>query len=78
MASPEHPVSSYLGLAVFLRVEVAIDHYASSPLLNWRLSTTQPPLPGTVVIDRKGNIRDLIEAILLPEEFEQAVKPLLQ
>jgi thiol-disulfide isomerase/thioredoxin len=35
-------------------------------------------LPLTIVIDRQGNIRDRIEGILLPEEFEQKIKPLLQ
>ncbi len=35
-------------------------------------------LPLTVVIDRNGNIQDRIEGILLPEEFEQKVKPLLK
>ena len=35
-------------------------------------------LPVTVVIDRDGNIRDTIEGIMLPEEFEQKVKPLLK
>jgi len=35
-------------------------------------------LPITVVIDRDGNIRDTIEGIMLPEEFEQKVKPLLR
>ena len=35
-------------------------------------------LPITVVIDREGNVRDLIEGILLPEEFEQKIKPLLR
>jgi thiol-disulfide isomerase/thioredoxin len=35
-------------------------------------------LPVTVVIDRDGNIRDTIEGILLPEEFEQKIKPLLK
>jgi thiol-disulfide isomerase/thioredoxin len=35
-------------------------------------------LPLTVVIDRKGNVRELIEGILLPVEFEQKVKPLLR
>jgi thiol-disulfide isomerase/thioredoxin len=35
-------------------------------------------LPLTVVIDREGNIRDTIEGIMLPEEFEQKVKPLLK
>ncbi|MDQ3257017.1 MAG: TlpA family protein disulfide reductase [Acidobacteriota bacterium] len=34
-------------------------------------------LPLSVVIDREGNIRDLIEGILLPEEFEEKIKPLL-
>lgn len=35
-------------------------------------------LPLTIVIDRDGNIRDRIEGILLPEEFEQKIKPLLE
>jgi thiol-disulfide isomerase/thioredoxin len=35
-------------------------------------------LPITVVIDREGNIRERIEGILLDEEFEQKVRPLLQ
>lgn len=35
-------------------------------------------LPITVVIDREGNVRERIEGILLDEEFEQKVKPLLQ
>lgn len=35
-------------------------------------------LPVTIVIDRQGNIRERIEGILLPEEFEQKIKPLLQ
>jgi hypothetical protein len=35
-------------------------------------------LPLTVIIDREGNIREIIEGILLPEEFEQKIKPLLQ
>jgi len=35
-------------------------------------------LPVTVVIDRDGNIRDTIEGIMLPDEFEQKVKPLLK
>jgi cytochrome c biogenesis protein CcmG/thiol:disulfide interchange protein DsbE len=35
-------------------------------------------LPVTIVIDRQGNVHERIEGILLPEEFEQKVKPLLQ
>jgi thiol-disulfide isomerase/thioredoxin len=35
-------------------------------------------LPVTIVIDRQGNIRERIEGILLPKEFEQKIKPLLK
>ncbi len=35
-------------------------------------------LPLTVVIDRRGNVRARVEGILLPEEFEQKIKPLLK
>lgn len=35
-------------------------------------------LPLTVVIDREGNVRERIEGILLPEEFEEKIKPLLR
>jgi thiol-disulfide isomerase/thioredoxin len=35
-------------------------------------------LPLTIVIDRRGNIRERIEGILLPAEFEQKIKPLLE
>lgn len=35
-------------------------------------------LPITVVIDKKGMIREVIQGIFFPEEFEQKVKPLLR
>jgi thiol-disulfide isomerase/thioredoxin len=35
-------------------------------------------LPLTVVIDRQGKVSDLIQGILLPEEFDEKVKPLIQ
>src|SRR5262245_19745693 len=35
-------------------------------------------LPITVVIDKKGVIREVIHGIIFPEEFEQKVKPLLR
>jgi len=35
-------------------------------------------LPLTVIIDREGNVREVIEGILLAEEFEQKIKPLLR
>jgi hypothetical protein len=35
-------------------------------------------LPNTVVIDKRGMVREVIQGVLFPEEFEQKVKPLLQ
>lgn len=35
-------------------------------------------LPVTIVIDREGKVRERIEGILLPVEFEQRIKPLLK
>lgn len=35
-------------------------------------------LPLTVIVDREGRVLEVIEGILLPEEFEQKIKPLLQ
>ena len=35
-------------------------------------------LPVTIIIDRQGNVRERIEGILLPIEFEQKIKPLLK
>ena len=34
-------------------------------------------LPITVIIDRDGKVRETIEGILLPEEFAEKIKPLL-
>jgi len=41
------------------------------------LFTPSETLPMTLVIDRDGAIRDVIEGIMYPDEFEQKVKPLL-
>jgi peroxiredoxin len=35
-------------------------------------------LPVTVVIDKKGVVREVIQGIMFQEEFEQKVKPLLR
>jgi thiol-disulfide isomerase/thioredoxin len=35
-------------------------------------------LPSSVVIDREGKVRAVIEGILLPEEFDEKIKPLLE
>jgi thiol-disulfide isomerase/thioredoxin len=40
--------------------------------------TKSEALPITIVIGKDGRIRDIIEGILLPEEFEQKIKPLLK
>ena len=42
------------------------------------LFTQADTLPMTIVIGRDGTVKDTIEGILLPEEFEQKVKPLLK
>lgn len=42
------------------------------------LFTQSETLPMTIVIGKDGRIRDIIEGILLPEEFEQKIKPLLK
>ncbi|MCA1629682.1 MAG: hypothetical protein LC774_04920 [Acidobacteria bacterium] len=42
------------------------------------LYTKSETLPMTVVIDRGGRVREIVEGILLPEEFEEKIKPLLE
>jgi len=42
------------------------------------LFTKNEELPITIVIGTDGRIRDIIVGILLPEEFEQKIKPLLK
>ena len=39
--------------------------------------SSEETLPLTVVIDRDGKVNDIISGILLHEEFEQKIKPLL-
>jgi thiol-disulfide isomerase/thioredoxin len=39
--------------------------------------TSSETLPMTIVIDREGTVRDVIEGIMYAEEFDQKVKPLL-
>jgi len=43
-----------------------------------KLFTSSETLPVTVVLDRDGAVRDTIEGIMYPDEFEQKVKPLFQ
>ena len=44
---------------------------------NKTLFTSSETLPMTVVLDSSGNVRDVIEGIMYPEEFDQKVRPLL-
>jgi len=41
------------------------------------LFTSSQTLPMTVIIDREGNIREVIEGIMFRDEFDQKVRPLL-
>ena len=41
------------------------------------LFTASETLPMTIVVGRDGIVYDIIEGILLPEEFEQKIRPLL-
>lgn len=41
------------------------------------LFTESETLPLTVVIDRAGNVRDVIEGIIFPEEFDEKIRALL-
>lgn len=41
------------------------------------LFTSSETLPVTIVVGRDGVVHDVIEGILLPEEIEQRIKPLL-
>ena len=41
------------------------------------LFTESETLPMTVVIDRAGNVRGIIEGVIFPEEFDEKIKPLL-
>jgi len=44
---------------------------------NKQTFTAAETLPLTVIIDRKGNIREIVEGIMYPDEFNDKVKPLL-
>ena len=41
------------------------------------LFTESEILPITIVVDRNGEVREMIEGILLPEEFDEKIKPVL-
>jgi thiol-disulfide isomerase/thioredoxin len=42
------------------------------------LFTKSETLPLTIVIDRAGNVRHVIEGIIFPEEFDEQIKTLLK
>jgi thiol-disulfide isomerase/thioredoxin len=64
-----------------------VRRFARKMKMNYRLAlgtkatkllfTESETLPLTVVIDRAGNRRDVIEGIIFPEEFEEKIKTLL-
>src|SRR4051794_14009464 len=71
---PPEKLSEVRRFARRLRINyrVALGTKASKSLF-----TSSETLPVTVVIDRNGNVRDLIEGIMYSDEFDQKVKPLL-
>ena len=42
-----------------------------------RAFTTSETLPLTIIIDREGNVRGVIEGIMYEDEFDEKVKPLI-
>jgi thiol-disulfide isomerase/thioredoxin len=40
------------------------------------LLTSSHTLPVTVIVDKDGNVRDAIEGIMYPDEFDEKIKPL--
>lgn len=58
-----------------LKVNYPVALGSQETMLQFSRSET---LPTTVVIGMDGSIRDIIKGILLPEEFEQKIKPLLR
>ena len=72
-----YPTTSRAAVRRFLR-----RHKVNYPVLLGSVGTKAlfaegETLPVTVVKDREGTVREFIEGILLPEEFEQKVRPLL-
>jgi thiol-disulfide isomerase/thioredoxin len=58
--------------ALRINYRVAIGTEATKALF-----TNSATLPMTVVIDRDGSVREIIEGVMYSDEFEQKVKPLL-
>jgi thiol-disulfide isomerase/thioredoxin len=58
--------------ALKINYRVAIGTKATKALF-----TASETLPMTVVVDRKGGVREVIEGIMYSDEFEEKVKPLL-
>lgn len=60
------------GRALKINYRVAIGTKATKALF-----TASETLPMTVVVDRQGVVREVIEGIMYSDEFEEKVKPLL-
>jgi peroxiredoxin len=76
-----------LGITCPPETRSAVRRFAATYRINYRLAlgdqatkaifTESETLPITVVIDRDGRIREVIEGIIYDDEFDQKVKPLL-
>lgn len=71
---PPEKISEVRGFARQLRINYPIAIGTKSTKESFTLSQT---LPMTVVIDREGMVRDVIEGIMYSDEFDEKVKPLL-
>jgi thiol-disulfide isomerase/thioredoxin len=71
---PPEKLSEVRRFARAMKINYAI---AIGTKANKELFTTSESLPLTVVIDRNGSVRELIEGVIYPDEFDQKVKPLL-
>jgi thiol-disulfide isomerase/thioredoxin len=71
---PPERISEVRAYAKKLRINYSIVLGTKATKADFTPSET---LPMTVVIDSEGTVRDVIEGIMYPDEFEQKVKPLL-
>jgi hypothetical protein len=74
MTQPPEKLSEVLTFARELKMNYLV---AMGTKETKSLFTSSETLPMTVVIDRAGKVREVIEGIMYPDEFDEKVKPLL-
>lgn len=76
-----------IGISYPPQTSTAVRRFVSGMRVNYRIALGSEStkalfddsdvLPITVVVDRDGNIRDVIKGVLYTDEFEEKIKPLL-